>query len=91
MSEWITRTAPGFAALGFQRREATTDQPTNHRERCIVTHAPNIYHPHKSRIPCTDGFDRERSVGLWAAPTSGRVVLVAPPAETALFTPAQAR
>ncbi|WP_091371843.1 hypothetical protein [Actinokineospora alba] len=46
---------------------------------------------HKTKLPCTDGFDRLRSVGLWTAPTSGRVVLVAPPAETALLTPAQAR
>lgn len=46
---------------------------------------------HKTKLPCTDGFDRLRSLGLWTAPTTGRVVLVAPPAETALLTPAQAR
>jgi hypothetical protein len=42
-------------------------------------------------IPCTDSFNRVRSVGLWPAPTGGKVVLVAPPAEVALLTPAQAR
>jgi hypothetical protein len=42
-------------------------------------------------VPCTDAFDRARSVGVWAAPIGGKVVLVAPPAETALLTPAQAR
>lgn len=45
----------------------------------------------QTQIPCTDGMDRRRSVGLWTAPTTGRVVLVAPPAETALLTPDQAR
>jgi hypothetical protein len=44
-----------------------------------------------TRIPCIDGFGRMRSVGVWAAPMRGKVVLVAPPAETALLTPAQAR
>lgn len=45
----------------------------------------------RDRVPCTDAFDRARSVGVWAAPLPGKVVLVAPPAETALLTPAQAR
>ena len=44
-----------------------------------------------TRVACTDGFDRVRSVGVWSAPTRGKVVLVAPPAETALLTPEQAR
>lgn len=47
--------------------------------------------PLKSHVTCTDGFYRARSIGLWTAPTSGCVVLVAPPAEAALLTPAQAR
>ncbi|MGX7829289.1 hypothetical protein ACTG9Q_29805 [Actinokineospora sp. 24-640] len=47
--------------------------------------------PLKSHITCTDGFRRVRSIGLWTAPTSGKVVLVAPPAEAALLTPAEAR
>lgn len=45
----------------------------------------------KTRVPCTDGFNRKRSVGLWTAPSSQRVVLVAPPAEAALLSPAEAR
>jgi hypothetical protein len=52
---------------------------------------PRDIHPDLTQIPCTDGFDRARSVGLWTAPSRGRVVLVAPPAETVLLTPAQAR
>ncbi|WP_436501650.1 hypothetical protein [Actinokineospora sp. HUAS TT18] len=47
--------------------------------------------PHKNRIVCIDGFRRPRGIGLWTAPTSGHVVLVAPPAEAALLTPEQAR
>lgn len=47
--------------------------------------------PTKTRISCTDGFQRQRSVGLWTAPAAGQVVLVAPPAEAALLTPSQAR
>jgi hypothetical protein len=45
----------------------------------------------QTHIACTDSFNRERSVGIWTSPTRGRVVLVAPPAETALLTPTQAR
>lgn len=45
----------------------------------------------KTRVSCTDGFNRNRSVGLWTAPSSERVVLVAPPAEVALLSPTQAR
>lgn len=44
---------------------------------------------HKVHIRCSDGFGRERSIGLWVA--SGQVVLVAPPAEAALLTIDQAR
>lgn len=44
----------------------------------------------RTHIACTDNFNRVRSVGLWISP-NGRVVLVAPPAETALLTPAQVR
>jgi hypothetical protein len=40
----------------------------------------------RTSIPCADGFDRKRSIGLWTAATTGRVVLVAPPAEVALLT-----
>lgn len=47
--------------------------------------------PHKVHLACSDGIGRERSIGLWAVPTSGRLVLVAPPAEAALLTPKQAR
>lgn len=47
--------------------------------------------PHKTRVPCRDGFQRQRHVGLWTAPTSGFVVLVAPAAEAALLTPLEAR
>lgn len=52
----------------------------------------NDYNVHTQtiRVPCTDGFDRVRSVGVWTAPMRDRIVLVAPPAETALLTPAQA-
>lgn len=56
-----------------------------------MTHPASDHDPHKSTIPCTDGFRRARSVGLWTAPTSSQLVLVAPPAEAALLTPAQAR
>lgn len=45
----------------------------------------------QNRIPCTDGFDRERSMGVWLASGKGRVILVAPPAEAALLTAEQAR
>ncbi|TDP94031.1 hypothetical protein EV186_106425 [Labedaea rhizosphaerae] len=46
---------------------------------------------HKTHIPCTDGFHRKRSVGVWTAPTTGQLVLVAPPAEAALLSPTEAR
>ncbi|WP_157368314.1 hypothetical protein [Alloactinosynnema sp. L-07] len=46
---------------------------------------------HKTRVPCRDGFRRVRHVGLWTAPTSGFVVLVAAPAEALLLTPKEAR
>jgi len=45
----------------------------------------------RTHIRCTDNFERERSVGVWVAPNAARVVLVAPPGEVALLTPAQAR
>jgi hypothetical protein len=45
----------------------------------------------RAHVPCTDGFNRQRAVGLWTAPTPGRVVLVAPPAEAALLSPDEAR
>jgi hypothetical protein len=50
-----------------------------------------VTNPHKTRVPCRDGFARSRHIGLWTAPTSGYVVLVAPPAEAALLTPREAR
>ena len=49
------------------------------------------HNPHKTRITCADAFNRERSISLWTAPRSGRIVLVAPPAEVALLTPLEAR
>jgi hypothetical protein len=39
-----------------------------------------------THVACTDGFRRARS-----ASATGQIVLVAPPAETALLTPSQAR
>jgi hypothetical protein len=45
----------------------------------------------KGLISCTDGFRRQRSVGVWTAPTAEQVVLVAPPAEAALLSPPRAR
>lgn len=56
-----------------------------------MTQAPTTNGPNKTRIPCTDGFRRQRSIGVWTAPTNEQLVLVAPPAETALLTPDQAR
>lgn len=47
--------------------------------------------PQKANVPCTDGFRRQRSVGVWTAPTTKQVVLVAPPAEAALLSPSEAR
>lgn len=44
-----------------------------------------------AHIPCTDGFHRKRAVGLWTAPSTEQVVLVAPPAEAALLSVAEAR
>lgn len=52
---------------------------------------PPVPDNHKTRVPCSDGFRRRRGIGLWTTPSSGHVVLVAPPAEVALLTPEQAR
>lgn len=52
---------------------------------------PTTSHDATRHVPCTDGFGRVRSVEIWTAPTRGKVVLVAPPCETALLTPVQAR
>ena len=38
------------------------------------------------RITCQDGYHRLLSVGLWAVPSLGVVVMVAPTAESARFT-----
>lgn len=46
---------------------------------------------HQTVVPCTDGFRRQRSVGVWTAPATKQLVLIAPPAEAALLTPAEAR
>ncbi|WP_436495567.1 hypothetical protein [Actinokineospora sp. HUAS TT18] len=54
-------------------------------------HALRGFDPHKRRITYRDGFNRERGIGLWTAPTKGHVVMLAPPAEAALLTPADAR
>jgi len=55
-----------------------------------VAKAPPI-RKQENRIPCTDGFDRERGLRLWLTDGKARIVLVAPPAETALLTAQQAR
>lgn len=45
----------------------------------------------ENRIACADGFERERSLGVWLASGKARLVLVAPPGETALLTAMQTR
>ncbi|HSL08636.1 MAG TPA: hypothetical protein VK887_11795 [Pseudonocardiaceae bacterium] len=42
------------------------------------------------RLTCQDGYHRMLSVGLWAVPSLGVVVMVAPVAESARFTREQA-
>lgn len=45
---------------------------------------------HARRIVCQDTSTRRQSVGLWAVPTHGVIVLVAPVADSARFTRDQA-
>ncbi len=42
------------------------------------------------RITCQDGYHRMLSVGLWAVPSLGVVVMVAPATESARFNREQA-
>lgn len=42
-------------------------------------------------VACADTFNRRRTVGLASDTASGRVVLAAPPGETAVFSPHEAR
>ncbi len=42
------------------------------------------------RITCKDGYHRTLSVGLWAVPSLGVVIMVPPGAESARFTREQA-
>lgn len=42
------------------------------------------------QITCQDGYHRMQSVGLWAVPSLGVVIMVAPAAESARFNREQA-
>lgn len=42
-------------------------------------------------VPCTDVFGRSRTVGLNARSSKGRIALVAPPGESAVMSPDEAR
>lgn len=55
----------------------------------MVLPTPAYAHPTRRNVACTDGLKRPRHLSTWIA--SDRVVLVAPPAETAVMTPEAAR
>lgn len=44
-----------------------------------------------TRIPCADACNRRRTVGVSPESSTGRVALVAPPGESAVMSPHEAR
>lgn len=46
--------------------------------------------PTRRKVGCTDGLKRPRTVSVYTEREGGRVVLLAPPGEAALMTPAAA-
>ena len=45
----------------------------------------------QNRIPCADSCGRRRTVRVSPEPSTGRVALVTPPGESAVFSPHEAR
>lgn len=52
---------------------------------------PSTRRPTRRNVGCTDGLQRPRTVSLYTEREGERVVLLAPPVEAALMTPAAAR